>query len=71
MDQATPSTASANTLHCCVGVKQEVLAVGDPVSGSGAAEPLSNRRRGRRKADGEVHPGPGSLEDSVLYCDPP
>src|SRR5439155_5218270 len=38
-----------------VGAEQEVLAVGDPVSGSGAAEPLSNRRRGRRRADGEAH----------------
>src|SRR5207244_6704033 len=41
-----------------VGAKQEVLAVGDPVSGSGAAEPLSNHRRGHRRADGEAHRGP-------------
>src|SRR5207253_6517508 len=38
-----------------VGAKQEVLAVGDPVSGSGAAEPLSNHRRGHRRADGEAN----------------
>jgi hypothetical protein len=44
-----------------VGIKQEELAVGDPVSGSGAAERLFNQRRGHRKADGEAHCGPGLL----------
>ena len=44
----------------CVGIEQEVLATGDPVSGSGAAEPLFNRRRGRRKADGEAASRPGT-----------
>ena len=50
-----------------VGVKQEVLVVGDPVSGSGAAEPLSNRGRGRRKADGEAHPGPDRWAKNVAH----
>src|SRR6516225_1591311 len=44
-----------------VGIKQEELAVGDPVSGSGAAERLFNQRRGHRKTDGEAHCGPGLL----------
>jgi len=38
-----------------VGAEQEQLAFGDPVSGSGAAEPLSNRRRKHGKADGEAY----------------
>src|SRR5213080_4524195 len=53
-----------------VGAKQEVLAVGDPVSGSGAAEPLSNHRRGHRRADGEAHRGPRPLgEDERCAAD--
>src|SRR5260370_16294264 len=44
-----------------VGAEQEQLAFGDPVSGSGAAEPLSNRRRKHGKADGEAYCSPGLL----------
>src|SRR5262249_49503881 len=40
-----------------VGIEQEDLAVGDPVSGSRATECLSNRRRRYREADGEAHCG--------------
>src|SRR5882757_2904585 len=46
-----------------VGAEQEQLAFGDPVSGSGAAEPLSNRRRKHGKADGEAC-SPGLLGQS-------
>ena len=60
MDQTT-STLSANTLHCAFGTEQEQLAFGDPVSGSGAAEPLSNRRWEHRKAKGEAQYSPGML----------
>src|SRR6267378_2419665 len=44
-----------------VGAEQEQLAFGDPVSGSGAVEPLSNRRRKHGKADGEAYCSPGLL----------
>src|SRR5215467_3347571 len=44
-----------------VGIEQEKLAVGDPVSGSGATERLSDRRRRHRKADGEAHCSPRLL----------
>jgi hypothetical protein len=44
MDQATTSTASANILHCALEFEQVVLAVGDPVSGSRAAQSLPTGR---------------------------
>src|SRR5215470_9724162 len=42
-----------------LGVEQEVLAVSNPVSGSGAAESLFSRGQGCREADAEAHNGPG------------
>ncbi len=63
MDQA-PLDNFREHSSLCVGVGQEVLAVGDPVSGSGAAEPLFDRRRGRGKADAEAHRGPRPLGQS-------
>src|SRR3979490_2188028 len=47
-----------------VGAEQEQLAFGDPVSGSGAAEPLSNRRR-KHEADG----GPPKCSRTLLRPD--
>jgi hypothetical protein len=49
MDQATPSTISASTLHCALESSKKSWLLGDPVSGSGAVEPLFDRRRGRGK----------------------
>jgi hypothetical protein len=45
----------------------------DSISESGAAEPLSNRRRGRREADREAHCGPGllGLAAKTLMTDSP
>src|SRR5258708_31347293 len=60
MDQTT-STLSANTLHCALELSKNSWAFGDPVSRSGAAEPLSNRRRKHRQADGEARCSPGLL----------
>src|SRR5216684_8194186 len=51
-----------------VGAEQEQLAFGDPVSGSGAAEPLSNRRRKHRKADGEAYGSPGLLGQGERFA---
>jgi hypothetical protein len=60
MDQTT-FTLSANTPHCALELSKNNWFVGDSVLGSGAAEPLSNRRWEHRKADSEAHCSPGLL----------
>src|SRR5450631_584614 len=51
-----------------VGAEQEQLAFGDPVSGSGAAEPLSNRRRKHGKADGKACCSPRLLGQGERFA---
>ena len=67
MDQATASTTSTNTLRCALELSKKswLLAIRFRIENS---RPLPNRRRGRRKADGEARRGPRPLGEGERRC---